>query len=109
MLQFLRKTYLLGLGLASVTRERLEEVVDELVKRGEVAEGDRQKVLDDLLERAKEEQKKLSTSVKEGVQKVVGEMGIPTRKEFSDLVERVAHMEKAAMGTQSKPGSTSSD
>lgn len=109
MLQFLKKTYLLGLGLASVTRERLEELVDELVKRGEVAESDRQKVLDDLLERAKEEQKKLSTSVKDGVQKVVGEMGIPTRKEFSDLVERVANMEKAATDTRSKSGNASSD
>ena len=41
MLDLLRKTYLAGLGLTTLTREKMEELVDELVKRGEVAEKDR--------------------------------------------------------------------
>ncbi len=38
MLKLLKKGSLIGLGLASLTREKVEELVDELVRRGEIAE-----------------------------------------------------------------------
>jgi polyhydroxyalkanoate synthesis regulator phasin len=94
MLDLVRKAYLLGLGLASLTREKVEEIVDELVHKGEIAEKDRRQVLDDLLARAREEQKRLRGSVRETVQKVLTETGIPTQKEFEDLLERVSALEK---------------
>ncbi len=93
MFDFLKKTYLFGLGIASMTKERVEEMVDEMVKRGEVAEKDRSKVLDDLLSRAKEEQQKLSSTVKENVKNIVHEMGLPTRDELLALVKRVEELE----------------
>jgi polyhydroxyalkanoate synthesis regulator phasin len=42
----------LGIGMASLTREKIEEAVEELVKRGEVASGDRGKAIDELQQRA---------------------------------------------------------
>ncbi|MEJ2078145.1 MAG: phasin family protein [Acidobacteriota bacterium] len=94
MLDILKKTYLAGLGLATLTREKVEEIVDELVKRGEVAEKDRSHVVQDLLDRARDEQKKLSSSVQDAVQKVIRELGVPTRKEYRDLLNRVEALEK---------------
>lgn len=110
MLDILKKTYLAGLGLATLTREKVEEIVDELVKRGEVAEKDRPHVVQDLLDRARDEQKKLSSSIHDTVQKVVGELGVPTRKEYRDLVNRVAALEgkSDAQKADSSNDSTSS-
>jgi polyhydroxyalkanoate synthesis regulator phasin len=96
MLDLLRKTYLAGLGLASLTREKMEEIVDELVKRGEVAEKDRRTVLEDLLKRAREEQRHFSQSIREGVRKVVGEMRVPSREQYSELLKRIEELEKRA-------------
>lgn len=90
MFELLKKTYLAGLGLATLTKERIEEIVDELVKRGEIAEQDRRKVLDDLLSRAREEQQKLTHKITE----VVGEMRLPNRERWEDLVRRVENLEK---------------
>ena len=86
MLEILRKAYLMGLGVAGLSRDKIEEVVDELIKRGEIAEKDRKSVMQDLLTRAKEEQKKFQETVKDVVRKVISEIGVPTRKEFKDLV-----------------------
>ncbi len=94
MLEILRKGYLIGIGLASLTREKIEEVVDELVKRGEVAEKDRPRIVEDLMTRMRDEQKRLSNSVKDTVQKVIGEMGMPTRQQFDELRERLEKLEK---------------
>jgi polyhydroxyalkanoate synthesis regulator phasin len=100
MFDFLKKTYLFGLGLASLTKERVEEIVDEMVKRGEVAEKDRSKVLDDLLTRAKEEQQKLTGTIKETVKNIVHDMGLPTRDEFLNLKNRVEELEKEHKANQ---------
>jgi polyhydroxyalkanoate synthesis regulator phasin len=94
MLDFIRKTYLFGLGLTTATREKIEEIVDELVRRGEVAEKDRPHVLEDLLKRAREEQHKLSASVKETVRSAIGELGIPSRRAFDELARRVEELER---------------
>jgi polyhydroxyalkanoate synthesis regulator phasin len=95
MLKLLKKGYLIGLGLASLTREKVEELVDELVRRGEIAEKDRPGAIEDLLNRVKEEQKKLSKTVKATAQKVIAETGIPTRQQFEELIKRLEKLEQA--------------
>ena len=93
MLDLLKKTYLVGLGFASLTREKVDEVVDDLVKKGEVAEKDRKQVFEDLMARAKDEQQKFSQSVKDAVRKVMREIGGPSKQAFEDLVKRVEDLE----------------
>lgn len=97
MFDILKKTYLAGLGLALLTKEKTEELVDELVAKGEVAEKDRKKVTEDLLSRAREEQQKFSQAVKENVRKVLGEMKFPSRSNWEDLNKRVEELEKRVM------------
>ena len=96
MLYLFRKGYLVGLGLASLTREKVEEVVDELVKRGEVAEKDRPGVVDDMITRMRDEQKRLTNMLRETAQKVVVDMGVPSREQFDELLKRVERLEQAA-------------
>jgi polyhydroxyalkanoate synthesis regulator phasin len=92
MFELLKKTYLAGLGLATLTKERIEEIVDELVKRGEIAEQDRRKVVDDLLGRAREEQQKLTQKITE----VVSDLRLPSKERWEDLVRRVENLERRA-------------
>jgi len=51
-MSILKKAMLFGVGMASVTKEKAEEIVDDLVKRGEVAAGDRAKAIDEIHEKA---------------------------------------------------------
>ena len=48
----LKKMILLGVGVATVTKEKAEEIVEDLIKRGEVASGDKAKVIDEIQEKA---------------------------------------------------------
>jgi polyhydroxyalkanoate synthesis regulator phasin len=103
--ELLKKTYLAGLGLATLTKERIEEIVDELVKRGEVAEQDRRKVIDDLLVSAREEQQKLTQKIRE----VVSDLRLPNKEGWEDLVRRVENLEKQAQASrESDPQNASS-
>jgi len=103
MFDLFRKGYLVGLGLASLTREKVEEAVDELVRRGEVAEKDRPHVVNDMITRMREEQKKLTNIVRENAQKVVAEMGVPSRQQFDELMKKVDKLEQAVQAKETAP------
>jgi len=97
MFDILRKTYLAGLGLALLTKEKTEELVDELIAKGEVAEKDRKKVTEDLMNRAREEQQRFSQLIKDNVTKVLGEMRFPGKSQWEELNRRVEELEKRVM------------
>jgi polyhydroxyalkanoate synthesis regulator phasin len=100
MFDLLKKTYLFGLGLASLTKEKAEELVDDMIKRGEVAEKDRGKIIEDMLNRVQEEQEKLFKTVRDYVKKVVHDMGLPTRDEYLELQKRVEELENTLQTKQ---------
>ena len=96
MIDIIKKTYLAGLGLASLTGEKIEEIVEELIKKGEVAEKDRKKIIDELISKGREQREQLSESVKDTVQKVVYELKIPRRDQYEALLKRIEELENAA-------------
>ncbi len=100
MFDLLKKTYLAGLGLVNLTREKAEEIVDDLVKRGEVAEKDRSKAVEDMLNRVQEEQEKLFNTVKDYVKKSVHELGLPTQDEYQALQKRIEKLESEIKAKQ---------
>ncbi len=103
MFDLFRKGYLVGLGLASLTREKVEEAVDELVRRGEIAEPDRPRVVDDMITRMREEQKRLTNMLRDTAQKAVVEMGVPTRQQIDELLKRVENLEQAVRSKETAP------
>lgn len=51
---FIKKFLLGGIGLASVTREKIEELVNELIQRGELAEDQRSRFIKELMLKSSE-------------------------------------------------------
>ena len=59
----IKKFLLGGIGLASLTQEKMEELVNELVQRGELAESQRARFLKDLMSRSAENFHKVKEKV----------------------------------------------
>ena len=55
---------LAGLGALALTREKAEEIVDTLIKRGDLARGDRKVAVEDLIAKAEEQAKKFGETMK---------------------------------------------
>jgi polyhydroxyalkanoate synthesis regulator phasin len=91
----------LGVGMASATREKLEEVVEDLVKRGEVTSADRSKALEELQQRAQTTANDVRKIVDERVEAVGKKLRWiddlrKVQGEVDTLKARVADLEKAA-------------
>ena len=61
------KLFNLGFGIANYSREKVEEFVEELVKKGEVAKKDAADMAKEIIKRGKEEKDKIEAMVEENI------------------------------------------
>ena len=94
MLDFIKKTIFFGAGLASMTAEKIEDAVAEIVKRGELTEKQGKDLVQDLLERSAKAKKELTERIEKMIQDSLQRLKIPTRKEIDELRARVEQLEK---------------
>ncbi|MGA2108370.1 MAG: hypothetical protein ABSH25_12100 [Syntrophorhabdales bacterium] len=101
-MDIIRKTMLLGLGLISLTKEKAEGMVDELVKRGEVASQDRFKAVDSLLKEAEKQEEEFTRKMAGTVHKVMTDLGLPTRKDLDEVLRTLKSIEQKLSSTDEK-------
>lgn len=84
-----KKAFLIGLGATAVTMEKVQELANELVERGEMTQKDAKHFTDDLKERAMKEKEQFEAKVKETtdayVKTAVKGLGLVSREEFDSL------------------------
>ena len=71
MKDILLKAWLFGLGVFDFSREKVEAVVDEMVRRGAISQKDNSEAVKEILDRAQEVQAAVVDKVKELVRACV--------------------------------------
>lgn len=94
MKDFLNRTLSLGFGVAAVSKEQIEKVVDELVKKGEVTRQESSQMIDEWVQKGEEARQKFENVVRERVQAAVGEGNWVSRTEYDALLQRVEQLEQ---------------
>jgi len=97
----IREAMYVGLGAISLTQKKAEEIIDDLIRRGEVSANNRAAMMEQLLKEAESQKNALEGSITESVQKVMTAVGLPTQKDFNSILRRLDEMEKA-IGTMKR-------
>lgn len=99
MYDILKTSILAGLGL----QEKIKESVDELVKKGELNEGDGAKMVREFMKKMDDNSKEFESKTKDYINKIVEKMHFPTKsdidrleKEVKEISERLKKIEEAA-------------
>jgi len=82
-----------GVGAVALTRERVEELVDELVGRGRMSREDARAMVDDMTGRWRGEASRMGERASSGLAGVMRELGLVTRGEWEELELRLAQVE----------------
>ena len=90
----IKKIGLVGLGLFSISKTKAQEVVSELVKKGEVSKGEGAKLVKDLLEKAEEDKKFLEEKMEKVAKRILKKLDVPTRKEIAELKKKIDKLTK---------------
>ncbi len=94
MLEFVKKSILAGAGLAVMTAEKVQELFDELVKKGEISEKEAKETVSELLEKSKEIKNDMQDWVNKAVTAVLQRLQVPTREEIDEIRARLERLEK---------------
>jgi len=94
MLDIVRKTLLLGIGLAAMTRDKIEEVAKKVVEEDKLSEEEGRKLAEDLLKQSDEARKNLKDQVEKFVDNTLEKLNSPSRKDLQQLEERIEKLEK---------------
>ena len=88
------------LGVAVITAEALDQVINSLVEKGKVARENAPAVYDAVMERGRPAREQLIRAVKEDVLPQLKLSGSASRDEIRSLEERVAALEKQVGATE---------
>ena len=89
MADLLEKGFFLGLGALALTKEKAEQIVNELIDKGKIAREDSPDVLKDLMNRAEEEKKLFEEKFCTVLEKSITKLGLPTKKDIDTLNNKV--------------------
>ena len=103
-MDFFKKSVLFGLGVFDLTREKAEKIVDEMVKRGEMAQSDKAKAVKELLKGHDERMEKLKRKIDESVEKVTARVKGKDKEELAKLQKKIDELTKIVEKLEKKLG-----
>jgi|PlaIllAssembly_1097288.scaffolds.fasta_scaffold2035367_1 polyhydroxyalkanoate synthesis regulator phasin len=89
----IERTFLVGVGAAAFTKDRIQELVEEFVRRGELSGDEGREMVDRLVMRSREEARSAARRADSSLQGALRDFGVATRREVEDLELRVRQLE----------------
>jgi polyhydroxyalkanoate synthesis regulator phasin len=87
--ELLEQGMLLGLGAVSLTRETAQNLVDEMVKRGQAQREEASDIVEQLLKRGERERNALRKLIREEVHEVLKELQMPTHADLKAIEKKL--------------------
>ena len=95
MLDSIHKMFLAGVGLAAMTKDKIDEHIKELVEKGKLTEKEGREMADDMLKKSKQATEDLEKQVEKLVQEVLQTLQIPSKDDIEKLTARIEKLEAA--------------
>lgn len=89
-----RKVLLAGIGAIALAQEEIEEFVNRLVERGEIAEKDGRKLLSEVMDRRKKDVERTEDEVTKRIESVMDRMSVPSKADIDTLSEKISVLTK---------------
>ncbi|MBI4843717.1 MAG: phasin family protein [Nitrospirae bacterium] len=88
--EIFQKTLLAGLGI----QEKLGELIDELVKKGELSEAQGKKLFKEWSDKAGKAKGDFDKNLNELIEKSIKKLNVPTKKEMDELGKKLQSLSK---------------
>jgi len=92
---------LTGVGVAALTKEKIEEVAKDFVEKGKMTEQEGRDLVNDLVSRSDESRLELQKQIGEKVEMVLEKMDLAKKSEVDALKLEIAELRGALNGKES--------
>ncbi len=94
ILESLRRVLLASVGVVALTIEEIGELVDKLVERGEIAEQEGKKLVNEIKEKRKKKTEEAEDLASSRMREMMDKMDIPTKSDIDALSAKIATLSK---------------
>ncbi len=94
ILEAARNVLLAGIGAVSLAQNEMEDFVNRLIERGEIAEKDGRKLMEDINQRRKSRMKKIEDRFETRINRILERLDIPTRADVDRLNDHIAELNR---------------
>ena len=94
ILESLRRVLLASVGVVALTIDEMGELVDKLVERGEIAEQEGRKLVNELREKRKKTTDEAEDVASTRMREMMDKMDIPTKSDIDALSAKIATLSK---------------
>ncbi len=95
MIELVKKTLLTGVGVAALTKEKIEEVAKDFVEKGKMTEQEGRDLVDDLVKRSDESRVELQKLIEGKVQAILEKMDLAKKSEVDALKNEIEELRGA--------------
>ena len=103
-MDILKKTYLATLGAFELTRSKAEEIIDNLIKKGEVKKGERADAVMELMNKVHDNVKTFKDKVSAEVEEKIHHMKMAKKSDLENLEKKVDSMIESLAKLEEKLG-----
>ncbi len=101
MIDLIKKALLTGVGIASLTKDKVDELAKELIDKGKISEQEGEKLVQDLFDQAEESRETLKSQTESLVKNIIAKMHL-ARVEDIELLKSEIEQLRAEIATLPK-------
>ncbi len=102
LFESLKRTLYAGVGLAFLTRDKIEELGKRMAEEAKLSESDGKKFIDEIVRKSDEARTTLEKAVQSGVDAALVKLDIPRRSDLKVLEARVKALEAGGQALEVK-------
>jgi polyhydroxyalkanoate synthesis regulator phasin len=87
------RTFLAGMGAAALTKDRIQDLVEEFVRRGQLNTDEGREVVERVVTRSREEARSVLKKADSSLQGAYRDLGLTTKRELEDVEFRLRQLE----------------
>jgi polyhydroxyalkanoate synthesis regulator phasin len=89
LLAGVRRVLMAGVGAVALAQDEVEDFVNKLVDRGEIAENDGRSLVKDVFDRRKERAQKAEDALETRVEGLLDRMNVPSKSDIDKLSQKI--------------------
>lgn len=94
MMESLRRVMLASMGFLALTKEELEDFIEKMVERGEIAEQEGKKLINELAEKRRKKAGEAQEMATNQMREILDRMEIPTKTDIDALSAQIGVLTK---------------
>jgi len=102
MSEMFRKMGLFGIGVISLTQEKMEEFTQEMIKKGEISKEEGRSFVKDILSEREKQLKEIEDKINEQIRENLKNSGVVMKSDIESLENKIEKLEKTIQSMAKK-------